>query len=360
MIPGLLQRLPEPPRRVAVLRASRIGDFINAYPAFQALRQSLPAAHLTLITLPMLVELARRNPAFDAIEEFPGFPGVAEQLFDARRATRFFRRMQSRRFDLAIQLQGSGVHSNPFVLLIGAKATAGFIRDGDWPGLLDAALPLPQVGHEAERVLALTTFLGIPPAEPVPQMDLWDADRVAAESILAGLPQPWIGIHTTARDLTRRWPLERFVAAAAHLQAHLGGTIVAIGEAQDQETVEQALADGGLNFANLCGQTSLPVSAAVIESLALLVTNDTGPAHLAYALGTPTVTIFGGADPLRYGTLRPEHARMIAHPISCRPCELHICPIGTPCLHTVSVDEVVAAAEDLLSQHLPVEIRSTP
>ena len=106
--PGLLRRLPAPPRTVALLRASRIGDFLCAVPAFRALRATLPEAEIAIITLPLLCELALRSPYLDRVIPFPGFPGIAEQFFDARRCVGFFQEMQAERFDLAIQMQGIG------------------------------------------------------------------------------------------------------------------------------------------------------------------------------------------------------------------------------------------------------------
>src|SRR5947209_8298859 len=119
-LPGLLSRLPESPRKVALLRATRIGDFICATPAFRALRLALPDAEITMITLPMLRDLVLRSPHLDRFVAFPGFPGIAEQFFEAGRAVDFFHEMQEEHFDLAIQMQGSGVNSNPFTLLLGA------------------------------------------------------------------------------------------------------------------------------------------------------------------------------------------------------------------------------------------------
>ena len=116
LAPGLLARLPAPPRKVALLRASRIGDFLCATPAFRALRAALPGAQITMITLPLLQGLVARSPRLDRYVAFPGFPGIAEQFFDARRTLAFFAAMQAERFDLAIQMQGSGVYSNPFTL----------------------------------------------------------------------------------------------------------------------------------------------------------------------------------------------------------------------------------------------------
>ena len=184
--PGLLTRLPEPPRKVALLRASRIGDFLCATPAFRALRKALPQAEITMITRPLLRGLVERSPHLDRFIAFPGFPGIAEQFFDARGAVEFFRAMQAERFDLAIQMQGSGVYSNPFILLLGAHATAGFIRRGDGSGRLDAALPIADRGSEARRLLALAAFLGAAPQGEETEFPLWREDHLEAETLLAG------------------------------------------------------------------------------------------------------------------------------------------------------------------------------
>ena len=114
--PELLGRLPDLPHKIVLVKPSRIGDFICATPAFRALRMALPEAEITMITLPMLRDLVVRSPYLDRYAAFPGYPGPAEQLFDARQAAAFFLQMQDAQFDLTIQLQGSGVNSNPFTL----------------------------------------------------------------------------------------------------------------------------------------------------------------------------------------------------------------------------------------------------
>ncbi len=350
--PGLLSRLPEPPRKVVLLRASRIGDFICTTPAFRALRAALPEAEIIMITLPMLRDLAIRSPYLDRCAAFPGFPGIAEQLFDARRVAHFFLEMQAEEFDLAVQMQGSGVYSNPFMLMLGARATAGFVREGDSPGLLDAALPLPQQEHEVQRMLALTTFLGAPPQGVATEFPLWPEDHTAAEALVAGAEPPLIGLHPAARDLTRRWDLGRFAAAAAELRRRYGGTIIVLGEREEWAAAETVIRGVGRPCLNLVGQTSLPVLGAVIKRLAVLITNDTGPAHIAYALGTPTITIFGGADPSRYGPLGNGPYRILAHEVSCRPCTYAACPIGYLCLEGITVPQVLDAAADILESSI--------
>ena len=297
--PRFLSSLSGPPRRVVIVRASRIGDFVCATPAFRALRQALPDAEITLIALPFCGELAARSPHLDRFVPFPGFPGIAEQFFDARRATRFFARMQARRFDLAIQIHGSGVYANPFTLLLGARHTAGFIREGDPPGRLAAALPWPRRAHEVARALALTTFLGAPAVGAATEFPLWEADRREAERLLAGAEPPLIGLHPGGREPAKRWPAERFAAVGRALRER-GGTVVVLG-GRSESAAAAVASQVGSAVVDLGGRTSLPVLGALIDRLAVLVSNDSGPAHIAYALGTPTVTLFGPTSPAEWG-----------------------------------------------------------
>jgi ADP-heptose:LPS heptosyltransferase len=346
--PGLLQRLAHPPRKIVILRASRIGDFINTMPAFRAIKAYLPESRLTVITLPMLFDLAERCPDIDQVEAFPGYPGMADQLFDSRQALAFFSRMQDEKFDLAMQMQGSGVYSNPFVLMLGARYTAGYIRPEDEPGRLDAALPLPDTGYEIERMLAMTTFLGAPPVERAPHFIRKQADDAAAKALLAGSQPPWIGLHPAARDLTRRWPLERFVEVVRQLQEQHGGTVIILGEKRDRDRMTEVFQQNNFRYLNLAGHTSLGSLIGVIGRLSILITNDTGPAHIAYGLGTPAVVIFGAGDPTRNGPVSPGPFKIMAYPVPCRPCEYVHCPIGYVCLENIHIDEVVNASEKLL------------
>ncbi len=346
--PGLLTRLPEPPRRVVLVRASRIGDFICATPALRALRAALPGAEITLVGLPFVRDLVARSPHLDRYTEFPGFPGLAEQFFDAHRAVQFFQQMQAEQFDLAIQMNGSGTFANPFTLMLGARMTAGFVHDANWPMRLDAACPMPETGYEVRRWLALTTFLGASAQGEATEFVLWPEDHAAAEKLLAGAELPLLGLHPAARESTRRWMPERFAHVARELQRQCGGTVVLVGSAEERGVAEQIAKESGVRCLNLAGRTSLPELGAVIARLALLLTNDSGPAHIAYALGTPSVTIFGATDPARWGPLDPSRHRVVVNPVPCHPCDYWDCPIGLNCLKGIRVEHVLAVAEEVL------------
>jgi ADP-heptose:LPS heptosyltransferase len=289
-----------------------------------------------------------RSHSLDRFIEFPGFPGMAEQFFDARRALTFFGQMQAEHFDLAVQMNGSGVNSNPFTLLLGARVTAGYVRPGDPAGRLDAAFPMPGQGHEIQRALDLVTFLGAPARETATEFPLLRQDHAAAESILAHVEPPLIGLHPAAREATKRWAPERFVETGRLLQEHYGGTVILIGGPAERDLAEHVAHDLAAPHLNLAGQTSLGVLGAVIARLSVLITNDSGPAHIAYALGTPTVTIFGGTDPARWGPPSAPPFRTIANRISCWPCDYWECPVGYQCLHGITVDQVVSEAEQII------------
>jgi ADP-heptose:LPS heptosyltransferase len=315
--PPLLARLDLPPRRVAVVRASRIGDFVCATPALRALRAALPEAEVTLVALPFIEPLARRLASVDRFEAFPGFPGIAEQFFDPARLVQFLGRMQSRRFDLAVQLHGTGVYSNAFTLMLGAQATAGFVRPGDRADLLDAALPFPARGHEAQRLLALAECLGAPAQGEETEFPLRSEDRAEAAALLAGAPRPLIGLHAGARDAEKRWRPEGLARVARELLARYGGRAVVLGSEEELRAAATIAATLGARCLDLAGLTSLPVLGAVIERLDVLLTTDSAPAHIAYALGQPSVTLFRETEPARWGPPLPgPHAVLEArlHP----------------------------------------------
>ncbi len=271
--------------RVAILRPGRIGDFLCAVPALRAIKSARPDCRLELVGLPFLGPLVERSPWIDELIEFPGFPGIAEQFFDARRFAGWIVEMQERRFELAVQIYGSGVYANPAALLMGARLTAGFVRPGDGPGRLDLGLPMPDAGHQVDRALALATVLGAEPCGRHLEFPLWDEDVCAAQSILAGLVRPAVAVHAGARDPARVW--RSAGAVAAGLEAD-GVTVLRIGTEPR------------------CLDTSLPVLGALVAGCDLFITSDSGPAHIAYAVGAQTITVFLTGDPAVTGPVEPR------------------------------------------------------
>lgn len=348
---GLLNRLPSAPEKVVIVHALRIGDFICATPAFRALRRALPEAEITLIGLPFVEDLVSRSPHLDRFIEFPGYPGMAEQFFDARRAAEFFAQMQAEQFDLALQMTGSGVYSNPFTLMLGARVTAGFVRPGDGAGRLDAALPMPRNGHQVDRMLALARFLGAAPQGRDTEFPLLNEDRHWADAVLSGVPTPLIGLHPDAREAGKRWPPARFAALACRLRDRFGGTVVLLGGPDSCHIASEVGRLVGGRCLDLSARLPIAASGAVIARISLLVTNDSGPAHIAYGLGTPSVTIFAGTDPGEWGPPLEGPHRVVSSPAWPTPGFLDD---GAPVpsrsgVEGIPVEDVAHAAEELLA-----------
>jgi ADP-heptose:LPS heptosyltransferase len=295
-------------RRIAVLRPGRIGDYLCATPAVRALRRAVPEARLDYVALPLIRELVERNPQVDRFVAFPGFPSIAEQFFDARRAVRWLAAMQRQRYDLVLQLYGSGVHANPIALLMGPRYCAGFIRPEDDAHGLDEALPLPSSGTEVDRVLALTRLLGVPDAGRWYDLELRPGDRADAGRWLESLPRPVVGVHCGARDDQRRVEPAAYSQAAAILVASHGGAVAILGGETERAAavaLAAALRAAAVPYRDLAGRIPIATAAAVIADVDVLLTTDSGPAHLAYATGTPSVTMFLDSEPQRWGPPAP-------------------------------------------------------
>ncbi|SOZ15320.1 putative heptosyltransferase, Glycosyl transferase, family 9 [Cupriavidus taiwanensis] len=335
-------------RRIAVFRALQLGDMLCAVPALRALRAGEPEARITLIGLPWAQEFVSRFSALvDDLMVFPGAPGMPEQPCAEAAAGPFYAAAHAARFDLAIQLHGSGALTNAVVQRLGARRMAGFCPDPAAARCSRAGVlvPWPQ-GNEVERLLALMQALGYPCADrslafPLRPLDHASWRLLAAEhGLVAG---EYVCLHAGARMLSRRWPVERFAEAGRALRRHW--KVVLTGSRDEAALVGQLARRLGKPVVNLCGQTALGTLAALIRDARLLLCNDTGASHIAAAVGTPSVVVSCGSDSARWAPLDTTLHRVLADQPPCRPCMHQRCPLaGHPCASNISVASVVEAA----------------
>jgi ADP-heptose:LPS heptosyltransferase len=340
------------PRRIAIFRALQLGDMLCSVPALRALRAAAPQAHIALIGLPWAQSFVERYA--DLVDElivFPGAEGFPEQRESDEGLPAFREWMRAQRFDLAIQLHGSGGIANDLLLQFGASAHAGFVqpderpRDGvfiDWPD------DLP----EPERYLALMSALGAETTDRRLSFPLCERDGneyaslVAAHGIEA---QRLVLVHPGAQLPSRRWPAERFAEVADRLAAD-GWQIAITGTAAEASLTGAVLGAMTAPALHLAGSTSLGGLAALVAHAQLVVCNDTGISHIAAAMATASVVVASGSDTQRWAPLDHVRHRVLADYPPCRPCMFRECPYGHPCALNIGVDRVVETARAQLAE----------
>ncbi|HEX7127931.1 MAG TPA: glycosyltransferase family 9 protein [Thermodesulfobacteriota bacterium] len=344
-----LAELDATPRRVAVVRALNVGDLLVAVPALRALRRALPAARITLVGLPWAAEMVRRFPRYlDDLLPFPGFPGIEEAPFDAGRLIACLADARERAFDLAIQMHGGGRYSNPFTRMLGATRTAGFVAAGDASGL-DFPFPYVDRHHEVHRYLDLVAFLTGVRGDDRLEFPLEPADRDEVARCLGPDPEPYLVVHPGSRVASRRWMPERFAAVAEALAREEGLDVVVSGGPGEGPLVEHVRRRLRCRTRRVSVDIGLGGLAALLAGARIVVSNDTAAAHLADAVGAPSVVIYGSAHVANWGPLDTSRHRTLFVPMACRPDHCRPCPFDHRCLAAITPDAVVAAARELLA-----------
>ena len=359
--PGSLETL----REILVLRLDRIGDVLMSLPALHDLREAAPRARIRLAVGRWSEDIARGFPVDEVVvwsAPWVGRPAEGALTFAAlaRRA----RALRHDRIDLALDLQGD-LRASLLLWLSGAKRRVGYANTGG-AYLLTDVVPLDEtVSWVEQNRLAVGLATGRP-FSPRRFDPLTHDDRAFAEGFLAreGLlaRRPLVGLHPSGGRRVKQWPVERWRHVATRLQREHGAAILVTGSAADRP-LAAALREGlPQPLVDLTGRLEVRQTLAVVARLHLYLSPDTGPMHMACAVGTPSVSVFGPSDSVRYFTGgafdgHPERHRVVRHDLWCAPCNLirrppAECDTKEPpeCLRLVSADEVYAAADLLLRE----------
>ena len=346
------RRPADPPHRVLLLRLERIGDLLMTLDAIEDVRRALPHARIDLVVGSWNLQLAAAIPAVSAVEAADA-PWLAREAGGASFAALLSRAAtwRRRRYDLAINFEPD-IRSNLLLGLSGAARTCGYFTGGGG-ALLDVAIAGDARAHTADNAVRL-----VHAALPVPVPPRTDPARLAVPDDAARRARrllerqggaPLVGIHASAGRLVKQWEPSKFAELARRLTQAPGATIVLTGTAADRGLVDAVRAALPVpSTIDLAGQVDLLTLAAVLQQLDVFVTADTGPMHLAAAVGTPVAAIFGPSDPVRYAPREAQH-RTIRIDLPCSPCNRirqppARCAGHTPdCLAGLDVDRVYAA-----------------
>lgn len=347
--------------KIAVLRANALGDYLFCLPALHSLHCAYPRAQVVLLGAPWHARVLSGRPGpVDRVVTVPPLPGIREPVDgEVPAAAGFLAWARRERFDLALQLHGGGKHSNPFVNALGARVTAG-LRAGDAPEL-DRWIPYVYYQPEVFRYLEVVGLVGAAPVTYQPSFALTAVDRAEAGSVLGESGPPRAVLHPGASDPRRRWPAERFAAVGDALCA-AGAQVLVTGTGAERDLVGRVCAMMRRPARALVDTLSIGGLAALFTSCAVLVSNDTGPLHLADAVGAATVGLYWIGNVINGASGYRRRSRpLISWTIHCPQCGLDctrdLYPArtgGSGCRHTPSfvadipVAEVEQEAVDLL------------
>ena len=365
-------------RKILLIKLSAVGDVVHTFPVLNKLRRRYPAARLDWLVTPAIGELLQHNPAISNVIEFARDERSAPwRIAPFVAAARLVAQLRATEYDLVIDLQGQ-LRSAFFAFTSGAPVRIGFdkpradiwrtlsrkipeeARKHAWQGAREAswlaytdhiALPTLDI-HPVERYLGVGPMLGldggpadfsfpIPPEAHARIEALADYYDIAKAKLLVLAP----GTNWE----TKQWRGEAFAEVARHFMQK-GFAVTLIGSDRERALCDDVakLAPGTINLA---GETTLSELAALISRAAICVTNDSGPMHLAVALGRPVVSVFGPTDPVWAGPYRRDGAVLRAD-LPCSPCylrQLSRCMHGHDCMQKVSAAAVIERAESMLN-----------
>ena len=326
-----------------VRTANWVGDAAMTLPAMMAIRETYPDAHIAVVANPLVAQLLENHPGCDEVivyEKRGEHAGIFGML-------RFASVLRRRKFDCAILFQYA-IEAAIMAVLARIPRRIGFTTDNR-RFLLTHPVPFGEVEktiHQTDAFLRIVNHYNIKATEKVQTLALLESERAwAKEQLPAG---PVVAINPgAAYGAAKRWYPERFAAVADFLAKEYGMTAVLTGgpgEVEIGNDIAAAMQSPVLNFV---GQTSVREMMSLIDAASLMITNDSGPMHVAASFKVPIVAIFG---PTNHTTTSPftDSYRIVRHNVECSPCMLRECPIDHRCMDRVTVDDVTEAIQSFL------------
>jgi predicted lipopolysaccharide heptosyltransferase III len=332
--------------RILIVKLDHIGDVVLATPVLRALRERLPDARIDVLLLPETAPLLEGHPCVDHVltyrsPRYARSPGTAEGM-------RRLREIAATRYTTIVELRGDGrTLLLPFWTGARRRVDRGTLR-------LFRRLGMRSSGrHELETNLEIVRPLtGTIPAPPVetrarPAAQASMQRKLEERGIEIG--RPFVVIHPGAAWKPKTWPPERFGAVADWILGHYDARVLLVGgpsEREIEDAVARSIARNGAQ--KLAGVLSLEELMALLQRTALFIGNDSGPAHMAAAVGVATIVLFGPSDPSRFAP-RSERTFVLHHPGACVPCGPAACiRPEDPCLNRNEVADVIARAREVL------------
>ncbi len=337
--------------RILVVRTDRIGDVLLSTPVIKALRENYPHAYIAVMVSPYSKDIVEGNPYLDEVIIYD----KEGKHRSWRRTLKFARNLKKKRFDLALVLHPTNrVHL--ITLLAAIPRRVGYDRKLGFL-LTDRIVHLKHLGekHELEYTLDLLRYVGIEPQDKNPFMPIREDSERWADKILrdeeVGQSDKLLALHPGASCPSKIWPYQRFAEVADKLNQKYGFKILVLAGPKELGLAEKLISHMQAKAVNLAGRTSVSQLASILKRCRLFISNDSGPVHIASAVGVPVISIFGrgqeGLSPQRWGSLGLKD-KILHKKIGCIECLAHNCVKNFACLKAITVDDVMAAADSIL------------
>ena len=328
------------PRNILVIKLRYLGDVLLATPALRALKAAYPKARLTALVNRGTDEILVSNPDVDDI--IPLERGTIVEQW------RFAMAVRRRRFDIVVDLT-DGDRAAFLTRISGASVRIGFNAEQRWTGrCYTTVVHGDAAAHRIERDLAALRPLNLSVTDTIPRLWLTREDESRAEEFIAKLPvrsdQQIVVIQPGARYWFKAWPSERFAELADRLTERFGCQVAVGGSYQEVELTKLVMKQAKSPLITIAGLSPIRTLAALLKRAVLFVGNDSGAMHIATAVGTPVVALFGPSNPAEWGP-RGGPAEVIYKGLDCRVCFHPTCQRGEQnCMKLITVDEVMKAA----------------
>lgn len=332
-------------QKIGILRANALGDFIVTLPALKALRDTYSNAELVLLGNTWHQQfLVKGRTSVDRVLIVPVKKGVRNENGKVEVESEvhaFIQQMQQEQFDIIINFQGNGISANPFIKKFGAKLTVGLTCEKSEK--LDRSINYYYYQNEAIRFLEVVKLVGATTNAVEPALNVLKEDRDEVAGFMSALKNKrFIILHPIAKDIRRMWPLENYADLADELK-QLNVEIIFTGTKEDSPVIDNIVYNMKHSAINACGQFSLGGLAAVQSQASLMISTDTGPLHLAMAVGTPTIGFYWAPNLINWGPLtRTIYRPLISWKMECPVCGIvpndpyPFEPPGATCDHLVS------------------------
>jgi lipopolysaccharide heptosyltransferase II len=356
------------PKRVLVIRLDLIGDLVMSLPAIRVLKRTYPAAEIDLLALPSSATALADDPDLTRIFTYdPNIwrrPKALFQLRNWRAGWQLHQTLKARHYDLAISLYGNVAAI--LTALSGAKRVLGYGREG-YPGLLTDSVPGKHWTpgdhlHEVDYCLKLAQAAGatISPGDHLPRLHV---PLEAEQGIVSLLTQEGISAskllvacHVSSHNgQSKRWPAPYWATLLDRLVQECNAQVVLTGAPADSALIHEVMSRMHMQATNLAGKTTLPQLAALFQRANLAISGDSGPMHIAEAVGTPLIAIHGPTDPALSGPVSPD-AVILRSDIWCSPCYKTKGPADcrfytTQCMKDITPARVFTTARQLLKRN---------